>query len=60
LIVEIPENTETEIIQIYDFNGKLVLTQTVNRPKTEINILHLPDGMYIVKIGTVSVKIVKR
>jgi hypothetical protein len=60
LTVEIPETTETEIIQIYDFNGRLVLTQTVNRPRTEINISHLPDGMYIVRIGDVSARIVKQ
>jgi M6 family metalloprotease-like protein len=60
LIVEIPEDIETEVIQIYDFLGKLVLTRAVSRPKTEIDISHLPNGAYIVKIGNTSTKIVKR
>jgi uncharacterized protein YjdB len=60
LFVEIPENTNAERIEIYDFGGKLVLSQVVNRPKTEINISHLPDGTYVVRIGNVTAKIVKR
>ncbi|MCL2681903.1 MAG: M6 family metalloprotease domain-containing protein [Bacteroidales bacterium] len=60
LVVEIPNNVESEMIQIYDFSGKLVLTRVANHPKTEINISHLPDGTYILKIGAVSTKIVKR
>ncbi|MCL2681908.1 MAG: M6 family metalloprotease domain-containing protein [Bacteroidales bacterium] len=60
LVVEISDNIESETIQIYDFSGKFVLTRVVNRPKTEIDISHLPDGTYIVKIGHHSVKIIKR
>jgi M6 family metalloprotease-like protein len=59
-IVEIPEDIEDKIIQIYDVVGKLVLTRAVNRPKTEINISHLPNGTYIVKVGTVFARIIKQ
>ncbi|MCL2028225.1 MAG: T9SS type A sorting domain-containing protein, partial [Bacteroidales bacterium] len=59
LTIEIPVNIESEIIQIFDFSGKLMLTRVVNRPKTEIDLSHLPEGTYIVRIGTASTKIVK-
>jgi uncharacterized protein YjdB len=59
LFVEIPESTTADRIEIYDFSGKLVLTQVVNRPITEINISHLPNGTYIVRIGSISSKIIK-
>jgi uncharacterized repeat protein (TIGR02543 family) len=60
LTIEIPENTNNNIIQIYDFSGKLVLTRTAGQPQTEIDIQHFSNGTYIVKIGNVSAKIVKR
>jgi len=41
------ENANT--IKLYDVLGKEVLTQTVN-VKTEINISHLPNGMYNVSV----------
>ncbi len=60
LIVEIPETINSPSIEIYDFTGKLLVLRTVNRPKTEINISHLPDGTYIVKIGSITAKIIKQ
>jgi len=59
LMIELPDNIEKETVQIYDFSGKLMLTRTVTRPKTELNISHLPDGTYIVAIGAQSKKIIK-
>lgn len=60
LIVEIPENIESTMIRIYDFSGRLVLTHAINRPKTEIDISHLPNGMYIVRVGHRSARIIKQ
>jgi hypothetical protein len=60
VFVEIPENADSDWIQIYDFTGKLVLTKTADKPKSEINISHLPNGTYIVKIGNHSAKILKQ
>ncbi len=65
LTVEIPESfggvgVHTDIITIYNVSGKLMLSKPANRPKTRINISHLPNGTYIVKIGEVSAKIVKQ
>jgi hypothetical protein len=60
LFVEIPETMKNENVQIYDFSGRLVLTRVAHDLKTEINISHLPDGTYIVRISTHVVKIIKR
>ncbi len=63
LVVEIPEdlgNISSETIQIYDLNGKLVFIQNIIRPKTEINISHLSNGTYVVKMGATSSKIIKQ
>jgi len=59
-VVEVPNNFEGTIIQIYDFSGQLALTRTIDSPKTEIDISHLPNGTYIVKIGHFSVIIIKQ
>jgi len=58
LFVELPNEIENVLIQIYDLSGKLVLTQTANHPKTEINVSHLQKGVYIVKFGTTTTRIV--
>jgi hypothetical protein len=60
LIVEIPDGTVHTQIHVYDLLGRLVLTRPINRPITEIDISHLPDGTYIVRVEYRSVKIVKR
>jgi len=60
LIVEIPANSEGSVIQIYDISGQLVLTRPMNHPKTEIDISHLPNGVYIVRVGHRSVRIIKQ
>ncbi|MDR2009981.1 MAG: T9SS type A sorting domain-containing protein [Bacteroidales bacterium] len=62
LYIVIPNGASelSEQIQIYDFSGKLVLQKVVTRPQAEVDISHLPDGMYVVKTGTVSAKIVKQ
>jgi hypothetical protein len=60
LIVEIPDGIESTVIQIYDISGQLVLTRPMNHPRTEIDISHLPNGVYIVRVGHRSVRIIKQ
>ncbi|MCL2682811.1 MAG: T9SS type A sorting domain-containing protein [Bacteroidales bacterium] len=60
LVVEIPENRRSAAIRIYDFSGRLVLTHAIDRPKTEINISHLPNGVYVVKVGQNTARIIKQ
>ena len=43
------ECENVNVIKLYDILGKEMLTQTVNG-KTEINIKHLPKGMYIINV----------
>jgi M6 family metalloprotease-like protein len=53
-----------DIVEIFDMSGKRVyvakLPFTVYHSPCTINISHLPDGTYIVKVGSASAKIVKR
>jgi hypothetical protein len=60
LVVEIPENTQSTVVRIYDFLGRLVLTHTADRQRAEIDISHLPNGAYIVKIGQNIGRIIKQ
>jgi hypothetical protein len=53
-------HNQTQQIEICDLIGKLVHTQQITGTKTEINISHLSDGVYIVRIGDVLAKIVKQ
>jgi hypothetical protein len=53
-------NRAPSMVRVYDINGKLVLSKPASRPKTTLNISHLPNGSYIVKIGEVSAKLVKQ
>ncbi|MCL2413109.1 MAG: M6 family metalloprotease domain-containing protein [Bacteroidales bacterium] len=60
LIVEISDNIRSTAIQIYDLLGNLVLTRPINRPRTELDISHLPNGAYVVRIGQKTVRIIKQ
>ncbi|MDR0438020.1 MAG: T9SS type A sorting domain-containing protein [Bacteroidales bacterium] len=60
LVVEIPENTRSAVIRVYDFSGRLVLTHAIDCPKTEINISHLPNGVYVVRVGQNTARIIKQ
>ena len=59
-IFSVEAQNQTQRIEICDLAGKLIHTQQTTGTKTEINISHLPDGVYIVGIGDVSAKIVKQ
>ncbi|MCL2417507.1 MAG: Ig-like domain-containing protein, partial [Bacteroidales bacterium] len=58
LFVEISEGLDGQIIQIHDLAGRLVLTQVATHPQMEINVSHLGQGVYIVRIGNTSTRIV--
>jgi hypothetical protein len=60
LFLEIPENLEADMIYIYNHTGKLLYSRAVNRPTTELNISHLPNGTLFVRIGSSTVKIIKQ
>ena len=47
-------------IEIYDIIGRIVHTSTLNSSATTIDISHLQNGMYYLRIGNEMVKIVKK
>jgi hypothetical protein len=46
-------------IDIYTLNGKMVLCERVIN-KTFININHLPQGIYLIKVNAKTIKLVKK
>jgi len=58
--IEIPDNIEDRTIRIYNLSGQLVLSRPANRQETEIDISHLPNGTYILRVGHLSSRIIKR
>ena len=49
---------ENNTIQIFDVQGKLVITKTINE-KGMIDLSELNKGVYVIKIGDVVQRIVK-
>ena len=49
---------ENNTIQIFDVQGKLVITKTINEKGT-IDLSELNKGVYVIKIGEVAQRIVK-
>jgi hypothetical protein len=49
---------ESNTIQIFDVQGKLVITKTINEKGT-IDLSELNKGIYVIKIGEVAQRIVK-
>jgi hypothetical protein len=49
---------ENNLIQIFDVQGKLVITKTINEKGT-IDLSELNKGVYVIKIGEVAQRIVK-
>jgi hypothetical protein len=49
---------ENHTIQIFDVQGKLVITKTINEKGT-IDLSELNKGVYVIKVGEVAQRIVK-
>jgi len=45
-------NTQDEIISVYNIQGQLLLQQLMQQQKTEINVSDFASGIYIVKVKT--------
>lgn len=50
LIVTLPDETINTRLQIIDLNGRVLIENTLQNSNTEINVQHLPNGIYIVNI----------
>ena len=57
-----PNENNIRPIEIFDAAGRLVYREpcTMNRTPVKIDISHLPNGIYFVKIGNETIKIVKK
>jgi len=57
------ENTDITLVEVFDLQGKLVLTLSPDSPTVEINASNLVKGVYLSKIstdsGTSTVRLVK-
>ncbi|MDR1114974.1 MAG: leucine-rich repeat domain-containing protein [Tannerella sp.] len=60
IIVEQDANSKPEPVYIYNINGKKAFEYTPENRKSTINISNMPVGIYIVKTGKYSTKIIKR
>jgi len=49
-----------EAIEIYNLSGALSATYTATGEKTSLNISHLPNGTYLLKVGGYTAKFVKQ
>ncbi len=57
-IIVIASSTE-QSLQIYNALGSLVYTTTIESEKTEINLTEQPSGIYFIRIGIITKKIIK-
>lgn len=49
----------SEKLVIYDMTGKVMLEQQITAVETNISLGHLPQGIYFIRVGSASKKIVK-
>jgi hypothetical protein len=61
LIIDIGQLKAGDVISVYSVNGALVLTGNISGGSgTTLNLSHLSQGTYIVKIGNKAAKVVKQ
>lgn len=51
---------QESLIEIFDLNGKLVMTKEVDGPQTIVSVECLESGVYVVKVGAKVEKFVKK
>ena len=49
-----------EVVEIFDMNGQRVFAAPITGYQTTIDVSHLPNGIYIVRIGNNTVRIIKQ
>ena len=51
ITIKLPQNPQKKTsLTIYNLNGQQLITQAISEPQTEIDISHLPAGIYIIKV----------
>ncbi len=51
LFVQQPFGNETVLVEIVDFTGRTVMKSTHNSAFFELNVMHLPPGVYILRVS---------
>ncbi|MBK6526411.1 MAG: T9SS type A sorting domain-containing protein [Crocinitomicaceae bacterium] len=60
IILDLPDFTASQVIQVMDANGRIVLTQTVNSNKEILNVSQLESGVYFIAITSVESNIISK
>lgn len=63
-VINISGDSQISSVQIYDYSGKLLLSNSANSKKLQLNVSSLPKGNYVVKVlseqKSSSYKIIKK
>ncbi|MBR4300545.1 MAG: T9SS type A sorting domain-containing protein, partial [Bacteroidales bacterium] len=57
--VSLPQEFENQDIKLYNLRGVLLQTKVLHGGITQFDISSLPDGVYIIKVGETSCRVVK-
>ena len=58
--VSLPQEYENHPVELYDLQGKLLQTNTLQAGKTVFNLSSYPNGVYVIKVGETSKQVVKK
>ena len=57
--VTLPQGYENQTVEVYDVQGKLLQSQRLQNGKTTFNLSEYPNGVYVIKVGNASCRVVK-
>ena len=58
--VTLPQGYENQTVEVYDVQGKLLQSQRLQNGKATFNLSEYPNGVYVIKVGNASCRVVKR
>jgi Secretion system C-terminal sorting domain len=59
-IISVESDKNVGVIKVFDALGRLILNQNATELHTDLDLTGVADGLYIVRIGNQSFKIVKK
>ena len=57
--VTLPQGYENQTVEVYDVQGKLLQSQCLQNGKATFNLSEYPNGVYVIKVGNASCRVVK-
>lgn len=60
ITIETTNISKEQTISIYNMQGQLIVQQPTQQPKTDIDIIHLAKGVYVIKLSTADGIAVKK